>query len=426
MASCSSRRCPSIRAATKTHVGVLLALLAVLKAGDYWLDRFELTNAQTGIVQGATYSVVRGPTSGVDAADPDRRAHRVRCTCPSRRPVRSVRRSSPRRSGCSCRSSVASIYPAIIQGLVVNPDQESQGIRVHRAQRRRDTSSAYGLTDVDVRDDRPSTTTVTASDVEATSTAIDNVRLLNPTRCVTASCSTGRDVPELTINDLDVDRDSSSRRREDTEQVLRRRARTRPRRHPEPQLAGPAPAQHPRLRHGARAGRTRSPPATSRPAYRSVDLERPELYFSPSRSPATPSPTPSRSRRQCDEPHEYEGDTRRRRWLVRPQGGVRTRLPRLQPPAVGRDQGRQPDAVGPRRQRPSREARPVPVLRRRPVPGGASTVGVNWVIDAYTTTSRYPYSESIGDVGLSRSVGAVAERQLRPQQRQGRRRRLHG
>ena len=37
---------------------MLLAVLAALKAADYWLTRYELTNENRGFVQGATYTVV--------------------------------------------------------------------------------------------------------------------------------------------------------------------------------------------------------------------------------------------------------------------------------------------------------------------------------------------------------------------------------
>ena len=50
---------PVVRQATKAHLAVLLAVLAVVKAGDYWLDRYAITNTERGIVQGATYSVVK-------------------------------------------------------------------------------------------------------------------------------------------------------------------------------------------------------------------------------------------------------------------------------------------------------------------------------------------------------------------------------
>ena len=47
-----------------------------------------------------------------------------------------------------------------------------------------------------------------------------------------------------------------------------------------------------------------------------------------------------------------------------------------------------------------------------------------WVVDAYTTTTRYPYGQRIGDVQRKQPSGLARQRQLRPQQRQGRRRRL--
>ena len=50
---------PVVRQSTKAHIAVLLAVLAIVKAADYWLDRYEVTNSQRGIVQGATYSVVK-------------------------------------------------------------------------------------------------------------------------------------------------------------------------------------------------------------------------------------------------------------------------------------------------------------------------------------------------------------------------------
>ena len=50
---------PTVRPATKVHVAVLLAVLAAVKAADYWLTRYELTNETRGFVQGATYTVVK-------------------------------------------------------------------------------------------------------------------------------------------------------------------------------------------------------------------------------------------------------------------------------------------------------------------------------------------------------------------------------
>ena len=42
----------------KVHLSALLAVLAVIKAGDYWLDRFGLTVSGRGVVDGALYTDV--------------------------------------------------------------------------------------------------------------------------------------------------------------------------------------------------------------------------------------------------------------------------------------------------------------------------------------------------------------------------------
>ena len=42
----------------RVHVSVLLGLLALVRAVDYWLERFELTVSTRGTVDGATYTDV--------------------------------------------------------------------------------------------------------------------------------------------------------------------------------------------------------------------------------------------------------------------------------------------------------------------------------------------------------------------------------
>ena len=43
----------------KAHLSVLLGVLALVKAGDYWLGRFVLNSSNRGFVQGATYTDVK-------------------------------------------------------------------------------------------------------------------------------------------------------------------------------------------------------------------------------------------------------------------------------------------------------------------------------------------------------------------------------
>jgi uncharacterized membrane protein (UPF0182 family) len=50
---------PRVTPQVKAHLSVLLAALAVVKAADYWLQRFELTTSTRGTVEGATYTDVK-------------------------------------------------------------------------------------------------------------------------------------------------------------------------------------------------------------------------------------------------------------------------------------------------------------------------------------------------------------------------------
>jgi uncharacterized protein len=387
---------PVIRQATKTHVAVLLALLAVLKAADYWLDRYELTNAQTGIVQGATYSVVNAQIpaimlliliAGLTAV----LYFSVAKTGSFRLPVIA--------SALWLVVSIVGgvIYPAVVQGLIVNPDQESRESE-YIERNVRATREAYDLTEVDVRpiefDDD-----LTAAEVESDLEAIDNVRLLNPTAMLDRFVFDRGDVSELTINDLDVDRQTLDGK---DEQVFVGAL--------ELDLAGiPNRSwQGLHLLNTRGCGMVMAPANAvtargQRPVYQTVELERPELYFSPSLTGYAIANTES-NERECEEPHQYEGElgvpmssfVRKAAFSlafldynlllsgaiqsdstmlwVR---GINDRLEKLAPFL-------------------SYDADPYPV---------ALNGRVNWVVDAYTTTSRYPYSESVGDVSRSSSSG---------------------
>ncbi|MGB3735898.1 MAG: UPF0182 family protein [Ilumatobacter sp.] len=388
---------PVIRAATKTHVGVLLGFLAILKAGDYWLDRFELTNAQTGIVQGATYSVVeaRLPAlllliliAGLTAI----LYFSVAKTGSFRAPIIA--------SALWLLVSIVGgvVYPAIIQGLVVNPDQESKESEFI-ARNVAATRQAYGLTEIDVRPIEFDNDEVSAVDVQADIEAIDNVRLLNPNAMRDRFVFDRSDVSELTINDLDVDRQTLDGK---DKQVFVAALELDLNGIPNRSWQG----LH--LLNTRGCGMVLAPAGEvtagiQRPVYQTVDLERPELYFSQDLTGYAVANSES-NERECEEPHVYEGtqgvtlssfarkaafslafldynlllsgaiqDDSQMLWVR----GVNNRLQKLAPFL-------------------SYDADPYPV---------ALDGRVNWVVDAYTTTSRYPYSESIGDVDRSRQSG---------------------
>ena len=116
---------PSVRPATKGHIAVLLAVLAALKAADYWVTRYETTNERRGFVQGATYAVV-------NAQLPALMLLMLVALLTAGLYLATIRRSSWRlpliASALWLVVLVAGgyLYPALVQSLVVNPNQQSR------------------------------------------------------------------------------------------------------------------------------------------------------------------------------------------------------------------------------------------------------------------------------------------------------------
>jgi uncharacterized membrane protein (UPF0182 family) len=291
------------------------------------------------------------------------------------------------------------IYPAVVQALVVNPNQEAREAP-YIERNVNATREALGLTDVDVR--AISFGSLDAEAIEDDLAPLENVRLLNPSQMKNRFLVDRGEVAGLTIADLDVDRyaleDSPDG---DPEEVLIA-AR-------ELQLSGVTNKswQGLHLINTRGCGLVLAPSGrvleSQRPDYRTVELERPELYFSPILTGYAIANT-STAERECSEPHQYEGtlgvemssfarraafalafldynvlgfggisDDSQMLWVR----GINDRLEKLAPFL-------------------SYDADPYPVA----VDGRAM-----WVTDAYTTTSAYPYSQRIGDVQRSPDSG---------------------
>ena len=386
---------PVVRQATKAHLAVLLAVLAVVKAGDYWLDRYAITNTERGIVQGATYSVVKAQLPAIMLL--------ILIALLTAGLYLSVVRSGSFRLPliASALWLVVAIiggliYPAVVQALVVNPNQEvREAPYIDRNVTA--TRQSLGLTEVDVRS--IDFGAISTADLEENLAPLENARLLNPAQMETRFLVDRGEVAGLTIDDLDVDRyplDGG-----DPEQVLIA-AR-------ELQLSGVTNKswQGLHLINTRGCGLVLAPAGrvleNQRPDYRTLELDRPELYFSPTLSGYGIANSDS-SERECDEPHSYEGTngvqmnsfTRRAAFAlafldynvlgsgaINPDSqmlwvrGVNDRLKKIAPFL-------------------SYDADPYPVA----VDGRAV-----WVTDAYTTTSRYPYGQRIGDVQRSPQSG---------------------
>ena len=399
---------PSVRPATKGHIAVLLAILAALKAADYWINRYELTNERRGFVQGATYAVVNAQlpalmllmliallTAGLFLATLRGMSWRLPLIA----------------SGLWLVVLIAGalVYPAVVQSLVVNPNQQSREAPFI-TRNVVATRAAMGIPLDQVEKREVSFTRLATEDVEADLEPLRDVRLLNPGEMLSRFRIDQGQEAGLTIDDLDVDRYPVGETGE-REQVLVAARELDVENSPNRSWQG----RHLINTRGcglimAPVGRVQE---NDRPDYRSVELEQPELYFSPSLGGYAVAGT-SESERECgDEQAPYTGTAG-----VQMSSFVRRAafaLAFLDYNVLGSgaiDDDSQMLWVRNVRDRLSKLA---PFLSYDGDPYPVVVDGrVKWVVDAYTSTSRYPYAQRIGndvrltaDTGLSRDSNYV-------------------
>jgi uncharacterized membrane protein (UPF0182 family) len=385
---------PVVRAATKVHMAVLLAVLASVKAADYWLTRYELTNETRGFVQGATYSVVKAQLPAMMLL--------VLIALLTAVLYLSTIRTNKWRlplvsSGLWLVVLIIGglIYPAIVQSLVVKPNQEEREAP-YIARNVEATRAAMGIGDVI---EQPiSFERLTAAKVETDLEPIRNVRLLNPTQMLSRFTIDRGEVAGLKIADLDVDRYEIDGKRE---QVLITARELDLGNIPNKSWQG----EHLVSTRGcglvlAPVGRVTD---RDRPDYKTVDLTRPELYFSPDISGYAIAGT-SVTESQCGESDEYSGTSG-----VQLTGFMRKAafaLAFLDYNVIGSGAIDSDSQMLWVRQVEDRVAKLAPFLEYDGDPYPVVVDGgVQWVIDAYTSSSRYPYAQRIGNVQLSSSTG---------------------
>jgi uncharacterized protein len=389
---------PVVRATTKTHMAVLLAILAVVKAGDYWISRYELTNERRGFVQGATYAVVNAQipalmllvlvallTAGLYLSTIKTGRWRYALVA----------------SGLWLVISIVGgiIYPALVQSLVVRPNQaarEAPFIERNVIA----TRQAMGLgANLEAVTEVPTTFgSLDAEAVEADIEPLTRIRLLNPVEFQSRFRVDRGELAGLAINDLDVDRYELDG---ELEQVL---VAAR-----ELDLAGVANQswQGRTLVNTRGCGLVLAPVSrvrnSDRPDYRDVPLDRPELYFSPSLTGYGIART-AEAERACGDNELYAGTA-----------GVRmASLPRraafalafLDYNIVGSGAIRADSQMLWVRSVRDRVNKLAPFLSYDSDPYPVAIDGrVKWVIDTYTTSSRYPYGQRIGSVQLTQGTG---------------------
>src|SRR5262245_15419514 len=196
---------PRVTPQVKAHLSVLLAALAVVKAADYWLQRFELTTSSRGFVDGATYTDVNAQLPALNLLVLISLAAAVLFVANIFRrgwtlPVLAVG------LWAFVAVAVGGIYPQMVQWLNVEPN-ESAKEKPYIERNIEATRYALGLQKV--RTERFTPTTDPAQvDLAGSAATIRNIRLWDPS----ASLS-GQTFEQLqrirdyyNINDIDVDR----------------------------------------------------------------------------------------------------------------------------------------------------------------------------------------------------------------------------
>ena len=397
---------PKVRKATKAHVAVLLSLLAILKAGDYWVTRYELTTANRGAVRGITYAVDNAQLPAVLLL-----ALIALLTAGMYLSTLKTDRWRPAVVASALWAVVALvggvIYPSAIQSLVVTPNQKDKEAKYIEYNI---TATRHALGIDAVVEEPVQFGDLTRAEVASNLAPLQDVRLIKPDEKMVNRFRTDNKKQGQTINDLDPDR-------YEIDGVIRQ------------VIVGASEldldqvgntswqGKHLITTHGC--GLRMSPAGQivpgGNPAYSDtiVELDRPELYFSPSlggysivRTSVTETP--------CDgqEATPYEGDAG-----IELSSSLRRlafALDEWDYNLVGSSAIDDESLLLMKRNPRERVQTLAPFLSIDGDPYAVALDGrVVWVIDAYTTSNRYPYaqgadlSQLAGGSGLNQPLNYI-------------------
>jgi uncharacterized protein len=196
---------PRVTPQVKAHLSVLLAILALVKTADYWLQRFELTTSTRGIVDGASYTDVRAQLPALNLL-------LLISLCAATLFVVNIFRRGWTLPAVAVGLWIfvavvaGGIYPQYVQRFQVQPN-ESARERPYIQRNIEATRAALGLADVTTQRFQPQTN---AADVQLAGAepTVRNIRLWDP-----AARLSGQTFEQLqrirnfyNINDVDVDR----------------------------------------------------------------------------------------------------------------------------------------------------------------------------------------------------------------------------
>lgn len=368
----------------RVQLSILFALIALLKAADYWLQRFELTVSTRGVVHGATYTDVNAQlpafnllilvsllVAGLFLAGIRIGGWRLPVLAVALWAVVAV--------------VAGAIYPAIVQRFVVQPNvttRERPYIEDHLIA----TKAAMGIDDVEVLPLELSR--VTTSEVEADASPLRDVRLLEPGQMRDRFSLDEGLLAFYAITDLDVDRYELDGRQQ---QVMLAARELNPAGVPNKTWV----SQHLIYTHGC--GLVAAPAsrvtADGRPVYTDLDVERPELYVGQGLGRYAIVRT-DQAEQACpgleSQPYQANAGVRLNSTIRRIAFAINFGEYNLFGSRLITDDSRI-IFVRDVRDRVQKLA-PFLHLDADPYPV-ALDGGVVWVVDGFTTTARYPYSQ---------------------------------
>jgi uncharacterized protein len=167
-------RGPRLAGGARTHLLVLAALLLLLRALGFWLDRFELLYSPRGIVAGATYTDIYASLPALGVMGVLAVLSAVACLVQIARPGLRLVLAGLIVLGVVWIGGLG-VYPALLQRLRVTPN-ELEAERPFILHNIRMTRKAYGLDRV-VEKEFPAEDNLDARAIERNDATIKNIRL---------------------------------------------------------------------------------------------------------------------------------------------------------------------------------------------------------------------------------------------------------
>jgi len=391
-------------AQSKVHISVLLAAAALLRAANYWLSRYNLTRSSRSVVEGALYTDINAQLPAINLMILVSVAVAILL-------LWNIRQKGWRLPALAVGLWVVvaivagAVYPAIVQRFVVQPSVSTRELPFI-SRNIEATKAAMGLANVERV---PTTTgTATVADIDANDIALRDIRQLDPAQMRDRFKLDQGLTSFYSVVDLDVDRYLVDGR---VQQLLVASRELNPAGIPNRTWV----ARHLIYTHGC--GIVAAPAsvitADGRPNYIDLKVTKPQLYFGDGLDGYALVDT-DQAEQACPntKASQYDADSG-----IKISGGLRKVAMAVnfgEYNLFGSNLITDKSRMLLVRDVRDRVSKIAPFLQYDSDPYPVVVKGeVSWVIDAFTTSTRYPYAQSANidqisfGSGLNRSFNYV-------------------